>query len=202
MQWIAGPIIHIVKVADGAKDNWTFLDKVLPEGTSVLDFYHAAEHLKKAFEIVYGVKNLKANGEFTKYRSILRHDKRGINKIIQHLSYLLKKNPRKEALKTEINYFKNNKRRCRYAQIAKANLPIGSGRVEATCKTLVSQRLKRSGMCWKEQGGQAILTFRALLQSNLFDRAWEKLSEVYCAEVLLPKNVVAFPGKHKNNVSG
>ena len=74
-------------------------------------------------------------------------------------------------LKTEINYFKNNKQQCQYVEIADANLPIGSGIVEATYKTLVSQCLKRSGMCWKEKGGQAILTFRALLQSNLFDAA-------------------------------
>lgn len=196
------PDLQLVKVADGAKDNWTFLDGVLPKGISVLDFYHAAEHLKKAFEIAYGVKNLKASIEFTKYRTILRHDKDGVNKIIQHLSYLLKKNPRKEGLKTEINYFKNNRQRCQYAEIAEANLPIGSGIVEATCKTLVSQRLKRSGMCWKDEGGQAILTFRALLQSGLFDCAWVKLSDVYHAQVQLPKNVIAFPGKHKKIVSG
>ena len=79
---------------------------------------------------------------------------------------------------------------------------IGSGIVEATCKTLVSQRLKRSGMCWKEEGGQAILTFRALLLSRLFDIGWEKLSEGYCADIQLPKNVVAFPGNNKKSVSG
>lgn len=196
------PELQLVKVADGAKDNWSFLDDELPEGKSVLDFYHAAEHLKKAFEITYGVKEIKASVEFTKYRSILRHDKRGIDKIIRHLSYLLKNKPRKTGLKTEINYFKNNKHRCRYEEIAEANLPIGSGIVEATCKTLVSQRLKRSGMSWKEAGGQAILTFRALLQSNLFDAAWDKLNEIYYKDVQLPKNVVAFPGKHVEAVSG
>ncbi|MCF6298695.1 MAG: hypothetical protein L3J01_02335 [Thiomicrorhabdus sp.] len=59
-----------------------------------------------------------------------------------------------------------------------------------TCKILVSQRLKRSGMCWKEHGGQSVLTFRALLQSNLFDSAWKILSAVYCAEVKFPNNVI------------
>ncbi len=196
------PDLQLVKLADGAKDNWTFLDNSLPEGISVLDFYHAAEHLKKAFEIIYGIKEIKARVEFGKYRSILRHDKQGVKKVIAHLMYLLKKHPRKSALKTEINYFKNNKHRCRYFEVADANLPIGSGIVEATCKTLVSQRLKRSGMSWGEEGGQAILTFRALLQSDLFDHAWKKLSEVYCTQVKLPKNVVAFTGKHRKNVSG
>ncbi len=47
-------------------------------------------------------------------------------------------------------------------------------------------------MCWKEQGGLAILTFYALLQSNLFDCAWEMLGTVYCAAVQPPKNVIPF----------
>ncbi len=195
------PNLQIVKVADGAKDNWTFLDQTLPKGISVLDFYHAAEHLKKAFEIIYGVKSLKATLEFKKYRSILRHDERGIEKIIQHLSYQLKKHPKKDSLRTELNYFKNNRKRCQYLKVSEANLPIGSGIVEATCKSLVSQRLKRSGMCWKENGGQAILTFRALLQSELFDTAWELLNKEYLSEIKLPENVISFPGKHRKNVS-
>ena len=195
------PDLQIVKVADGAKDNWTFLDQTLPEGISVLDFYHAAQHLKKAFEIIYGVKSIEATIEFTRYRSILRHDKRGIEKIIQHLRYQLKKHPRKDSLKTELNYFKNNKQRCRYLEVSEANLPIGSGIVEATCKSLVSQRLKRSGMCWKENGGQAILTFRALLQSDLFDMAWEMLNKKYFSEIKLPNNVISFPKNHRKTVS-
>jgi len=56
-------------------------------------------------------------------------------------------------------------------------------------------------MCWKEQGCQAILTFRALLQSNLFDSEWEMLSAVYCIEVQPQKNIIAFHGKHKKIVN-
>ena len=187
------PDLQLLKIADGAKDNWTFLDDKLPEGKSILDFYHAAEHLKSAFEIAYGANDSKSCIEFGKYRSILRHDERGIDKVIAHLRYLTKKYPRKKGLTTELNYFINNKARCHYAKMARANYPIGSGIVEATCKTLVTQRMKRSGMSWKEKGGQAILTFRALLQSNLFDVGWKALSAEYCKEVKLPKNVVAFP---------
>jgi len=88
------PNLKLVKVADGAKDNWTFPDITLPKGRSVLDFYHAAEHLKKAFEVVYGAKELKASSEFIKYRSILRHDEKGINKVIAHLEYLSRKHPK------------------------------------------------------------------------------------------------------------
>ena len=69
----------------------------------------------------------------------------------------------------------------------------GSGVVEAACKTLVTQRLKRSGMRWRQAGGQAILTLRALIQSKRFDSAWELLSGTYRRAVTIPDNGVPFP---------
>ena len=75
----------------------------------------------------------------------------------------------------------------RYADTQAGHLPIGSGVVEATCKTLVTQRLKRSGMRWRHPGGQAILTLRALVQSLRFDQAWALLSETYRQEVIVPR---------------
>ena len=73
-----------------------------------------------------------------------------------------------------------------YAILREMNLPIGSGPVEAACKTLVTQRLKRSGMRWRHSGGQAVLTFRALAQSNQFDRAWALLARDYKATIEMP----------------
>jgi hypothetical protein len=84
----------------------------------------------------------------------------------------------------------------RYADLRAQNLPIGSGVVEAACKTLVSQRLKRSGMRWCHTGGQAILTFRALCQSEHFERAWPLLVKRYQRDVRLPPKVIAF-SKHR-----
>ena len=189
------PDLQLVKVADGAKDNWTFLEAELPQGIPVLDFYHAAEHLNNAMELIYGKESLKRYTEFVKYRHILRHDEQGIEKVIRYLQRRVNSNPKKMLLKTELNYFKNNKKRCRYAQLAEKKLPIGSGIVEATCKTLVTQRLKRSGMAWQTEGGQSILTFRALLQSHLFDEGWEMLSAVYKGKIDMPTNVVPFRKK-------
>ena len=79
----------------------------------------------------------------------------------------------------------------RYHDLCARFLPIGSGVVEAACKTLVSQRLKRSGMRWRVPGGQAILTFRALCQSERFERAWPLLVETYKQTVTLPRKVIA-----------
>jgi hypothetical protein len=80
----------------------------------------------------------------------------------------------------------------KYATWAARGLPIGSGVVEAACKTLVIQRMRRSGMRWREEGGQAILTFRGLAQNQRFDRGWQLLSATYKLPVKLPENVVAF----------
>jgi hypothetical protein len=82
-----------------------------------------------------------------------------------------------------------------YAELRARALPIGSGGVEAACKTLARQRLKRSGMRWRHPGGQAILTLRALVQSDRFDNGWALLSATYRAEVAVPDNVTPFPHK-------
>jgi hypothetical protein len=65
----------------------------------------------------------------------------------------------------------------RYAQTKARPLPIGSGVGEAACKPLVTQRLKRSGLRWRHEGGQGILTFRALVQSGRFDHGWQLLAQ-------------------------
>ena len=87
-------------------------------------------------------------------------------------------------------YFCEYRHRMRYGVLWAQYLPIGSGVVEAACKTLVSQRLKRVGMHWRTAGGQAILTFWALCQSEQFERAWCLLGETYKRSVMLPQCVI------------
>jgi hypothetical protein len=65
-----------------------------------------------------------------------------------------------------MTYFSRYKTRCHYAQLKAQNKPIGSGIIESACKTVVQMRLKRSGQHWNDDGGQAILTFRAMLLSS------------------------------------
>ena len=72
-----------------------------------------------------------------------------------------------------------------YPDYIRRNLPIASGVMEASCKTLVTQRLKRSGMAWTNAGGQAILTLRSLIQSNRWPAAWTLLSADFCKTVTL-----------------
>jgi hypothetical protein len=172
------PDLELVAIADGAKDNWTYIDTTFPDAVKVLNFYHAAEHLKKAIDILF-TDGKQALDLFEKYRSILRHSKKGINIVIDFLESQYDSNLNHEILLREINYFKSNALRCNYAEHADNNRPIGSGIVESACKTLVTKRLKCSGMAWRWKGGQAILNFRSHLKSNLFDQLWNVIYGMY-----------------------
>jgi hypothetical protein len=188
------PDLRIVKLADGANDNWTYLSSILPSGTEILDFYHAAEHLNAALGSVYGDGTVEARKRFEALRFVLREDPDGAEKVIRALDYLRRKHPKNKEIAKELAYFRNHRHRMRYQQFAADGLPIGSGVVEAACKTLVTQRMKQSGMRWGEDGGQAILTLRGWTQSgDRFDRAWALLAATYQAEVVTLHNVVSFP---------
>ena len=181
----------MVKVADGAPDNWSYLGETLPFGEEVLDFYHAAEHLSAALGAAYGEGTPQYQERFATLREGLRDTPDGVDTVMGALCRLRTRYPRRQAMHKALAYFREHRHRMRYSALRAQNLPIGSGVVEAACKTLVSQRLKRAGMRWRTAGGQAILTFRALCQSERFARAWPLLGATYKRSVTLPRHVIA-----------
>lgn len=191
------PQLSLVKVADGAKDNWSYLSQELPAGVEVIDYYHAADHLKKAFDHAYGENSKKSKEKFVTFRHILKEESDGVERVIKALAYQHNKHPRRSKLKTELEYFRKNRQRMRYAEHLSSNLPIGSGVVEAACKTLVTQRMKCSGMRWRNPGGQGVLTLRSLIQSHWFENGWKLFAATYCGKVSQAgtSNVIPFPEK-------
>jgi hypothetical protein len=186
------PGLTIVALADGAKDNWNYLDWALPaRSLAIADFYHVAEHLHAALAAAYGESDPRCKAQFEKLRHLLRHDRRGVDKVIRALVHLRDRHPHRRKLATELSLFRKNRHRMRYATWAARKLPIGSGVTEAACKTLATQRMKRSGMHWRHDGGQAILSFRALAQSDRFDRGWALVAKTYKPHVVLPENIVS-----------
>ena len=188
---IQRPDLRVVKVADGTADNWTYLSATLPVGEEVLDFYHAVDHLSDALSAAYGEGTPKYQERLATLRAVLRDAPQGVDRVIEALGRLRSRYPRRQAIHKAMAYFREHRHRMRYSDLRAQLLPIGSGVVEAACKTLVSQRLKRSGMRWRKPGGQAILTFRALCQSERFERAWPLLVETYKQTVTLPRKVIA-----------
>jgi hypothetical protein len=192
------PDLKLVKLADGAKDNWRFLshlDLGLPPSQAaciaqieIVDFFHAAEHLKTACDAIWQKDKIKSKAEFERLRTLLKEHKHGAEKIIRTLKYHAPraKKKRKERITEQLTYFRNNRHRMQYADYLEQGLPIGSGVVEAACKTLVTQRMKQSGMAWGHTGGQAILSLRSLIQSNRWPAAWKLLRADFRKVVKVP----------------
>ena len=185
------PDLRLVKAADGANDNWTFLHDDLPPGDEVVDFFHAAEHLNAAVAAAYGDGSVEARRRFADLRHVLLEEKDGVGTVIRSLVYLREKHPRSKRIATELAYFRKRRSRMRYAEMKAQGLPIGTGVMEAACKTLVTQRLKQSGMRWGQQGGQAILNLRGWAQSERFDQAWALLAATFHAEITLLNDIVS-----------
>lgn len=190
------PDLQRVHLADGAKDNWRLLDEIenrLPAAAQapiqILDFYHACDHLKNGCDAAWGESTLSSQAAFERLKTRLKEADNGVEIVIRTLRFQhhLTTGNKRRRLEVELTYFSHQRQRMRYAHYLRQHLPIASGVMEASCKTLVTQRLKRSGMVWSLAGGQAILTLRSLIQSNRWSSAWKLVSAHFCKAVSLPK---------------
>jgi hypothetical protein len=191
------PDASIALIADGAKDNWRILDELIDNRIRagflidkksvhrIADFYHACEHLKTAIDLYYGENTPKSRSCFEELKLILRDEDGGVGKVVLKIAYFRNrcKGKKRKDLSKEVKYFRTRKAQMNYAEYARLKLPIGSGVVEAACKTLVTQRMKRSGMRWTVDGGQSVLTLRSILQSDRWDAGWDLISSSYRAEI-------------------
>ena len=209
------PGLRRVHLTDGAESNWQLLAAVERAAESaavglsmgpmvepsvapvvqIVDFYHACEHLKRGCDAIWGESTVRAQAEFQRLRTLLKEDEQGAVRIMSSLRYhaAQAQGNRQVRIRAELTYFRNQRARMQYATYQREKLPIASGVMEAACKTLVTQRLKRSGMAWSMAGGQAILTLRSLIQSGRWPQAWPLLAGQFKQTVIerRPKESVA-----------
>ncbi len=168
------PAVTYVGLADGAKDNWTYLLKYVE--VDILDFYHATEYLTKASVLLK--KGEQAQKQWADNACHdLKHQKNGARLIVRELKSWAKEmgNTEQETIWKTITYFENNLMRMNYPQYQKMGYPIGSGVTEAACKTVVKQRLSNSGMRWNLDNAQGMLITRALTSTNgRWEQFWKK----------------------------
>ncbi len=170
-----------VGIADGAKSNWTFLEPHVTQ--QIADFYHASEYLTEAADVIWHRIKDKSQRDvwLDAHCHQLKHEPGGVEAILKELQAIDTEHwaaERAHKLTTCITYFTNQRHRMKYAQYQAAGMPIGSGVTEAACKTLIKQRLCRSGMKWSEQGAQVILSLRALvLTATRWDQFWRKINQ-------------------------
>lgn len=179
------PGVTKLVITDAHKSIWGYLkdNPVFKNYQWIIDFYHAAEHLSYLAEAVFGKTSDKAKKWYKKYRDILKNDQQGMVKLIRSVqNYLNRKKYSKtveKEIKKHLGYFKKHKNFMQYATYLKKGWPIGSGVIEAACKSVVKQRMCRSGQRWSISGGQAILNLRAIVKSDRWDSFWEHFSHEY-----------------------
>lgn len=165
-----------IGVADGATDNWIFLEKHTTNQT--LDFFHACEYLGNVSKVKH--KNKEKQREWLNNSCHnLKYNEGGAAELLKEIKELLNKKYSKknvEIIKSSITYFENHLHQMNYYSNIKNNLPIGSGVIEAACKKIVKQRMCNSGMKWKNKGAKSVLNLRAINNSgNNWEQIWSKI---------------------------
>lgn len=169
---------HKVLLLDGGRGLWSYVrtSPVYKGYLPLLDFYHATEYLAKAAEAAYGCATYESQGWFRKWKERLLTEKGAAGKAIRAMSYLLQrrkpKGEKRKDLLSARRFFRNNLEKMNYAWFHSRGLPVGSGVVEAACKSVVKARMCRSGMRWTKEGGQTILSLRTVIKSSRWESSW------------------------------
>jgi hypothetical protein len=166
-----------VAIADGARDNWSFLQDY--SSIQTIDYWHVCEYMAEYGKVVYTEKQ-KRDQWMENSCHKLKHQVGAAGELLEEMReyatshFLLDHvNPVSKA----VTYFENNKLKMNYATNLELNLPIGSGVVEAACKTLVKQRFSKSGCRWTRDTVDDLLMSRALIMTTgRWDQFWNKVN--------------------------
>jgi len=162
-----------VVMGDGAEWIWNLAEQHFPGAVQIVDLFHARQHL---WELA---RKLHPNDEVKQKAWIKVHqrrllDKGKIEKLVVSLRSIDSANPEvADKIRIEADYFERNADRMRYPKFRRQHLFVGSGVIEAGCKTVIGSRLKQSGMFWTVRGANAIIALRCCQLNNRFEDYWE-----------------------------
>ena len=138
----------------------------------IVDLYHAREHLADLSKLIYGSKT--AKGWRWLPQRLAQLDDGKVEAVLGSLRRLRPANTKAhEELRKTINYFAHNRERMHYREFRRQGWFVGSGVVEAGCRTVIAQRLKQSGMHWSVGGANNIIALRGLQLSGRWEEFWE-----------------------------
>jgi hypothetical protein len=162
-----------VVIGDGAEWIWNLADPYFPGAVQIVDLYHARQHLWELARKLY--PNNEANQKaWIKIHQRRFLDKGKIEKLVTSLRSIQSTNAEvADKIRTEADYFARNAERMRYPKFRRQHLFVGSGVIEAGCKTVIGSRLKKSGMFWTVKGANAILALRCRHLNGRFEDYWE-----------------------------
>ena len=170
-----------VVIGDGAEWIWNLVAEHFPDAIQIVDLYHARQHLWEVARQLYPHEEAKQKAWMKVHQKRLL-DKGKIEKLVGALRSIHTTNAQVvEKICTEADYFERNVERMRYPKFRRQHLFVGSGVVEAGCKTVIGSRLKQSGMFWTVRGANAILALRCSHLNGCFEDYWEGRREARAA---------------------
>ena len=171
------PNADYVGVADGASDNWTFLQPHV--NAEILDFFHASEYLSKASKAAFK-RSDQTSQWMQKACHTLKESDGAVLVLSQMKAFLDRKikKDNKEIIQSVVTYFTNHLHQMDYCIYLQNNWPICSGVIEAACKVVIKQRLCNSGMKWSDNGARTVLALRSFNKSDgMWEQFWNKVNK-------------------------
>lgn len=163
---------QVVTLGDAAQWIRTIREDHFPGALQIVDLYHAREHVAELCKYLFGSDERMVVRFRTRWWT--RLDGGNVERIVDEARRNLPEDS--EAAKKaegEINFLDRHKEFMRYSDFRKQGLFVGSGVMEAGCKTLIGQRMKQSGMEWSLRGANAIITLRCVMKSGRLQDYWE-----------------------------
>lgn len=161
-----------VVMGDGAEWIWNLAELHFPGAVQIVDLYHARQHLWELSRKLYPNDEAGRKAWIKAHQRLL--DKGKIEKLVVAIRSLDSTNPEvAEKIRTEADYCERNAERMRYPKFRRQHLFVGSGVIEAGCKTVIGSRLKQSGMFWSVRGANAIMALRCCHLNGRFEDYWE-----------------------------
>lgn len=162
-----------VVMGDGAEWIWNLAEQHFPGAVQIVDLYHARQHLWDLARRLYP-NNEAGQKAWMKLHQKRLLDKGKIETLVAAIRSIHSTNSEViDKIRLEADYFDRNAARMRYPKFRKQHLFVGSGVIEAGCKTVIGSRLKKSGMFWTVRGANAIIALRCCHLNGRFEDYWE-----------------------------
>lgn len=162
-----------VVIGDGAEWIWNLAKEHFPGALQIVDLYHARQHLWDLARLLFPTDTKGRNAWIGRHQKRWL-DKGKIPKLVASLRSIRTPDPElAKKIRNEAEYFTTNAIRMNYPKFRKQHLFVGSGVIEASCKTVIGHRLKQSGMFWTVKGANAILALRCQQLNGRFEDYWE-----------------------------
>src|SRR5512135_1206373 len=192
----SGPMPRLAYITDAGHHPTAYYEAVLkpmehPNGSGerlewewVVDYWHACQYIHRMAEGLFGATR-EGHAWARKMCPWLKGKAHGAFRVLHSAAALRKRRGlqgSRKQFQEAYDYLARRLRSLNYRRYRQCHLPIGSGVIEAACKTVFTQRMEQAGMMWSIEGGQVIVDLRVIQLSGV----WSQVHQSYLQSKILP----------------